>query len=132
MSLLRRIALVIKSRVADFSDRLDRVAAEEELRRAESTPRAESASHPPPTVPSHQADQLASDYGFLGLEPGADLEAVAAAWRNLAARADPKRFPAGSDEEKKAAQILKSLNAAYSRLRESVNPTEGRFGQLEL
>lgn len=131
MSLLRRIALVIKSYVFDTADRLDRFAAEEELRQARTAPQPETAA-PQAAPAAAEPSGLAADYRFLGLEPGADLAAVEEAWRRLASRADPKKFPAGSYEEKRAAEILRSLNDAYSRLRESLNPTEGRFGQLEL
>jgi hypothetical protein len=132
MSLLKRIGLVIRSYMADAGGRLDRVAAEEELRQSRARVRPEVASSQAAPVQSPQSTQLVSDYRFLGLEPGVGLAAVESAWRKLASRADPKRFPAGSEEEKQAAQILKSLNDSYSRLREALNPTEGRFGQLEL
>jgi DnaJ-domain-containing protein 1 len=128
MGLLRRIAVVFKSFIVDTADKIDRVA-EEELMTAPATDPTGSVSPQPMRV---HPSQLNADYQLLGLQPGADLAAVEAAWRRLAGRADPKRFPAGSDEEKRAAEILKSLNEAYSRLREAMNPTEGRFGQLEL
>jgi DnaJ-domain-containing protein 1 len=131
MSILRRIALAIKSYVADTSERLERVAAEEELRQANPS-RPPEKSAPTPAAAPQDAFGLAADYRYLGLEPGAGLEAVEQAWRRLASRADPKKFPSGSDEERKAAEILRSLNDAYSRLREALHPTEGRFGQLEL
>ncbi len=79
-----------------------------------------------------EAAALAADYRLLGLRAGADLASAEEAWRRLAARADPKRFPSGSEEERRAAEILKSINEAYERIRESLIPTEGRFGQLEL
>jgi len=147
MGLLTRIAIVIKSYVTAAGDRMERVAAEEELREAKARRKAleelksleadQAASTSPPSrrVPSPPpavSESLAADFRLLGLAPGADLTAVEAAWRKLAERADPKRFPAGSEDEKKAARILESINAAYARIREALNPTEGRFGQLEL
>lgn len=129
------------------ADRLDRIAAEEELREAEArrqaveemraaaahraAPAGATAAQARPSI-SPYVRRLAADYQRLGVSAGADLDAVEAAWRALATRADPKRFPAGSEEEKKAAEILSALNESYARIREALNPTEGRFGQLEL
>ncbi len=147
MSIVRRIALVLKSYFAATSDRLDRIAEEEERREIESRRKAleelKSMQASAETVCAGQAvreaprvspevERLAADYRLLGLKPGADLNSVEAAWRNLASRADPKRFASGSNEEKRAAELLRSINAAYARIREALNPTEGRFGRLEL
>lgn len=129
MSILRRIAVVLKSYVVDAGEKFDRIAADEEMRKAP-VPATERPAATPTLMP--RTDPLAADYRYLGLEPGASLEAVESAWRKLASRADPKRFPAGSEEEKRAAEILRSLNEVYSRIREALNPTEGRFGNLEL
>ncbi|OFX13910.1 MAG: hypothetical protein A2Z18_07570 [Armatimonadetes bacterium RBG_16_58_9] len=127
-------------------DRIERIAAEEEVRLAQARkealaelqsdaprkhrPIARTARRPART--DKISESLAADYRLLDLAPGCNLETVENAWRNLARRADPKRFPSGSDEEKRAAEILKSINAAYARIREDINPTEGRFGNLEL
>lgn len=144
MGLLQRLALVIRSYMASTTERLDRVAAEEEASETEARRKAieeirsmqvSSDALRAPTPVTRQkpsSDSLAADYRFLGLRPGSDLKTVEAAWRALASRADPKRFTAGSDEEKRAAELLESINAAYTRIRDAVNPTEGRFGQLEL
>jgi hypothetical protein len=122
-------------------DRAERVAAEEELRLAKARKEAlDELTEPVPARPDirpavRQSEvqlRAAADYRMLGLRPDAALEQVEAAWRELARRADPKRFPEGSDEEKRAADILKRINGAYARIREYVNPTEGRFGRLEL
>ncbi len=151
MSIIRRLALVLKSYLSAVENRLDAIAQEETqseaelLRNAmeelkssvvtiEQTPNSNSPSslQPAPFTHVSQTADLAADYRILGLTPNADLAAVETAWRNLASRADPKRFPAGSEEEKRAAQLLKLINAAYARIREAVIPTEGRFGRLEL
>lgn len=140
MGFLGRISVIVKSLVNTTTTRLERVAAEEELREARAKREAAedlrrtSNERPAAAVPPKHGmtASLASDYRLLGLKPDADLDAVEDAWRKLATRADPKRFPAGSDEEKKAAAILTSINQAYERIREALNPTEGRFGQLEL
>jgi len=147
MGIVRRIALVLKGYLSATGDRLDRIAAEEERREAQSrrdaleelksTQAAAEALRArgvpaAATARSVEAERLARDYRLLGVTPGAELNAVEAAWRNLASRADPKRFPSGSEDERRAAELLKSINSAYARIREAVNPTEGRFGQLEL
>ena len=144
MGIFGRLILILKGYVGATSDRVERVAVEEELRlaraRKEALEELRSIEKPggAPAVdvasPVRQpvVAKLAADYRLLGLAPGAELESVEAAWRALARRADPKRFPAYSEEEKRAAEILRSINEAYARIRESVNPTEGRFGRLEL
>lgn len=138
MSILGRIGLVIRSYLKSTSDRIDSIAAEQELRQTSERKKLLDEIHagappapPTPTASPHVA-RLAADYKLLGLPAGADLPAVEGAWRRLSQRADPKRFPAGSEEEKRAGEILAKLNEAYARLREELNPTEGRFGQLEL
>ena len=144
MGIFGRLILILKGYVGATSDRVERVAVEEELRlaraRKEALEELRSIEKPggAPSVeiasPVRQlaAAELAADYRLLGTAPGAGLESVEVAWRELARRADPKRFPDGSEEEKRAAEILRSINEAYARIRESVNPTEGRFGRLEL
>ena len=147
MGIVSRLALVLRSCLSATSDRLDRIASEEREREAESLRRAmeELKATQAAGAPGHRVSEsvasasvrpevarLSADYRLLGIAPGADLSVVEAAWRNLATRADPKRFPAGSEEEKRAAELLKSINEAYARIREALNPTEGRFGQLEL
>jgi DnaJ-domain-containing protein 1 len=143
LQIFRRISLILRGYVAATQDRVERVAAEEELRLANSRKRAgeeldstrlllKHTGQKPIISPESSSNILAAEYRLLGVYQGADLDAVEAAWRGLASRADPKRFPAGSEEEKKAAEILDSVNDAYARIREQLNPTEGRFGQLEL
>lgn len=144
MGIIKRIGIILRSYAQSTGDRIERVAMEEEIRQAkarkeameelkslELEPISQSPRQPriqPQTIP----DELASDYHLLGIKPGTDLDAVEAAWKQLVQRADPKRFPAGSPEEKKAAEILNKVNDSYIRIREHLNPTEGRFGQLEL
>ena len=140
MGLIKRIVLIIKSYAHSANNRIEMLAAEEELRHAagihKTSPKSDSidpiSDASPAKVHSHATNQLSTDYLLLGIKPGSDLDTIESAWRRLALRADPKRFPSGSDEEKKAAEILKSINEAYERVREAMNPTEGRFGQLEL
>ena len=150
MGIFGRLILMLKGYMGAAGDRIERVAVEEELRLARARKEAleelksiemsaaSSAGRSSVNVtafPVRQAPaagELAADYRLLGVSAGAGLESVEGAWRELARRADPKRFPAGSEEERRAAEILRSINEAYARIREALNPTEGRFGRLEL
>ena len=150
MGIIRRLLLIAKGYVTSTSERLNTLAAEEERAQAQARKAAlaevkeladaDTISRRYPkeitAISSEQSkaelSQLSADYRLLGLTNDADLQTVEVAWRELARRADPKRFPSGSEEEKRAAEILDSINSAYARIRESINPTEGRFGQLEL
>ncbi|MCE5314662.1 MAG: J domain-containing protein [Armatimonadota bacterium] len=128
MGILRRISLIIRGLAAGQTERLDEIARDE----LSSVAPTQTPVIKKPVTLQPMIAHLAADYRTLGVEPDADLDAVETAWRALASRADPKRFPAGSDEEKRAAAILDSINEAYARIREELNPTEGRFGRLEL
>ena len=140
MGLVGRLIGIMRGYIRAAEDRVERVAAEEELRLAKARRQAVEelgapVSVPPDITPRIKPDiqiRVVEDYRTLGIDPGAALGQVESAWRELARRADPKRFPAGSEEEKHAADILKRINAAYARIREHINPTEGRFGRLEL
>jgi DnaJ-domain-containing protein 1 len=136
LGIFRRISLILRGCLSTAEDRINQIAAEEELRlakarlQASSTIAADTTARQV-TMPPQQS-RLIADYKTLSLKPGSTLDEVEAAWRRLASRADPKRFPSGSDEEKRAAGILESINKAYAHIREELNPTEGRFGRLEL
>lgn len=71
-------------------------------------------------------------YKVLGLEDGADYASVQSSYNKLAARCDPTRFPAGSDDQKMAEGIRKRVDAAYEALRDALDSTAGRFDKLEL
>jgi len=77
-------------------------------------------------------DPNARDYRVLGVPAGSDLATVQSAYEKLARRCDPRRFPDGSQEQKDAEQILERVNAAYDALRNRLDPTQNRFGKLEL
>jgi hypothetical protein len=68
----------------------------------------------------------------LGIAPTEDLSKVQATYQQLAGRADSRRFPDGSMEQQAAAQILERINNAYDTVRRRLDPTENRFGKLEL
>jgi hypothetical protein len=74
----------------------------------------------------------AKDYRVLGVPLDSDLATVQNAFEKLSRRCDPRRFPEGSAEQKDAERILVRVNAAYESLRKRLDPTENRFGKLEL
>jgi hypothetical protein len=89
---------------------------------------------PPASLPqtgTPQADALVYHYRLLGVEPGADFVTVQAAYNKLAARSDPSRFPAGSQEEQEAQSIRKRLDASFEALRDALDPTARRFDLIE-
>jgi hypothetical protein len=87
----------------------------------------------PKTVASGMwtADERAA-FQTLGIPPVEDLSKVQATYQQLAGRADSRRFPDGSMEQQAAAQILERINNAYDKIRRKLDPTENRFGKLEL
>lgn len=76
-------------------------------------------------------DPLLYHYRALGVEPGSDFPTVQAAYNRLAARCEPSRFPAGSEEERQAQEIRKRLETSYKALREALDTTTRRFDLLE-
>lgn len=76
-------------------------------------------------------DPLAYHYRLLGLEPGADLNAVQTAYNSFAARCDPSRFPTGSSDQAQALQIRQKLDESYKVLRDTLDATVRRFDLLE-
>ena len=104
------------------------------------TPAAETgvapASATSPTAPAPakgvETDPNAADFRILGVPVGSDLPTVQAAYERLSRRCDPRRFPEASAEQKEAERILARVNTAYDALRKRLDPTENRFGKLEL
>jgi hypothetical protein len=88
-------------------------------------------STPSAAATAAQHDPLLYHYRLLGVEPGGDFPTVQAAYNRLAARCDPARFPAGSQEEQEAKQIRDRLETSYKALREALDPTARRFGMLD-
>ena len=87
---------------------------------------------PAASTPTVSQDPLAPHYRVLGLDPGADLSAVDAAYKKLQERDLVHKFPEGSEEQKAAVEIFKRVDGAYDALRDALDPTAGRFDKLEL
>lgn len=101
-----------------------------------STPHAQSPASDTPAQNLRSkletsSDPLAYHYRLLGLEPGADLNAVQTAYNNFAARCDPSRFPAGSSDQAQALQIRQRLDESFHALRDTLDATVRRFDLLE-
>jgi hypothetical protein len=96
-------------------------------------PRAAQPATQPTTQPTAPVvTPLSRSYRILGLPEGAPLTEVAARYKELAARSDPKRFEPGSTDEANARDILKRVEDAYKALAEALDPAAGRFDKLEL
>ena len=94
-------------------------------------PPASPAVTPNPTAAT-TPDPLAYHYRCLGVEAGSDFTAVQAAYNRLAARCEPGRFPAGSQEERQAQELRARLEASFKVLRDALDTTARRFDLLEL
>jgi hypothetical protein len=95
-------------------------------------PAATTPAASKPAGTATETDPNQSEYRLMGVPVGSDLVTVQAAYEKLARRCDPRRFPDGSTEQKEAELILKRINAAFEILKKRLDPTESRFGKLEL
>ena len=87
-----------------------------------------SANSLPTQAPT---DPLDFHYRRLGVESGADFATVQTEYKKLIARADPGRFPAGSDDARLAEQIRQEIEASFKALRDALDTTARRFDLLE-
>ena len=67
----------------------------------------------------------------LGIAVTHDLSLVQSTYETLVRRADARRFPDGSAEQKAVESILERVNVAYDVIRRKLDPTENRFSKLE-
>jgi DnaJ-domain-containing protein 1 len=70
-------------------------------------------------------------YKVLGVPAGSDYATVRGAYEKLIKRLDVTRFENETDKAE-AERILARVNAAYEALRSKLDPTQNRFGKLEL
>jgi hypothetical protein len=78
------------------------------------------------------ADPNATDYVVLGVPVGSDLSVVQSAYEKLARRLDSTRFVGDPSAQNEASRILDRVNVSYEKLRNRLDPTQNRFGKLEL
>lgn len=74
---------------------------------------------------------LAHHYRVLGVDDGADLSSVQNAYARLSARCDPNRFEKETEEYNTVVEIKKRVDASFEALRETLDPSVGRFDKLE-
>ena len=74
--------------------------------------------------PAQQATK--ADYLLLGVKPGVTVAELRAAYKSLVKRWHPDRFTDNTPEKYRAEDKLKTINAAYSRLRSDVTAVSGR------
>jgi hypothetical protein len=86
----------------------------------------ESAPELPPIIDLPQARNI------LGVSADASFHEIRDAFRRIDERSDPAKFPTGSPEAAKAADIRRRVRDAFALLSEHSDPTERRFGTLEI
>lgn len=81
------------------------------------------ANGPEPDALTHGGQgTLLDPYSVLGLQPGASIDEVVIAHRNLAKTYHPDRqFGASEEERIEAGQTIRRINAAYEELRSRLN-----------
>lgn len=83
-----------------------------------------------PPSPSPMDPLRARDY--LGVSDTASPSEIQRAFEALDKRADPSRFPVGSEDARKVQEIQDRVRWAYGILSANFDPTEQRFGGLEI
>lgn len=162
MGIPRRIRRIIKGYMKTARERLDDLEAELNARRELeeylepgggtsmppdiALPPFDTPKSAPParsTQPSVEqgttksdAPQVTSDllahFRLLGIPPNADIRQAQEAYKQLMERANPERFPEGSEERRRAEQICQRIQQAYDAVRQYLDPTSARFDRLEI
>jgi hypothetical protein len=113
----------------------EKIAAVQREVEAREQLRPKSATVPAPTTSTTTAEAstgIESDYTFLGVPVGSDLATIQAKYEEITRRCDVNRFPDGSPERAKAKEILERAHASYEAICRRLDPTQNRFGKLEL
>ncbi|RMH10261.1 MAG: J domain-containing protein [Armatimonadetes bacterium] len=126
--LLERVESILREEAAETAARQ---AAAEELQSAMQPRFGVNAPTPPAATPKAETE-LRRAYRVLGLPEGSDLAAVRRAYRELIGRSDPNRFPEGSPEREKAAQIQQRIEQAYQTLLLHLDHSAQRFRNLSV
>lgn len=137
MALGRRITRLMKAHWGELVERVEQIIREEtaEAESAQELQDALDPTRPLPTRPTPTAPAsdtaISRAYRVLGLPEGAEFAQVRRTYRELMARSDPSRFPEGSPERAKAAQIQQRIEEAYQTLLLHLDPTAQRFRNLQ-
>jgi DnaJ-domain-containing protein 1 len=89
-------------------ERLERRRREDEARRARESGSAPRQAGPP--------SRIVDDYRYLGLEFGAPLSEVKAAYKRLLHKHHPDRHNDNPENQRKATDVSARINAAYGRI----------------
>ncbi|MFQ3610547.1 MAG: J domain-containing protein [Fimbriimonadales bacterium] len=134
MSLGKRVSRITKAYINHHWERIEAILGEQEARASaeqellETGRPTESAPAKSPTRPAES--ELSRAYRVLGLQEGADLNAVRHAYRDLSQRSDPNRFPEGTPERERAQQIHEHVERAYQTLLKHLDRSSERFRNL--
>ena len=112
-----------------FGD-LPRRRSPEEIARggAPSQPTVERKAEPLKPI---EVNPLTHHYRVMGVEDGSDFMVVQNAYSRLSARCDPSKFEQASEEYNTVLEIKKRVDASFEALRDSLDPSVGRFDKLE-
>lgn len=142
MALSRRITRLMRAHLSELWERVERLMREETAeataRDAASQELADALTRPQPapapvtSSPIPVPSELSRAYRMLGLPENADLAAVRRAYRELAHRSDPNRFPEGSPEREKATQIRQRIEQAYQTILLHLDHSAQRFRNLSV
>lgn len=133
MSTTDRAYRILRGYVSREWDRvkgLERLLAEQELEQQPGTAVPTERSLGP--EPSMAGDPKAQARRILGVPPDAPFREIHKAFVRLNRRADPRNFPAGSEEAAIASRLQQKVQWAYRVLSEGVDEREKRFGSLEI
>ncbi|RYG46517.1 hypothetical protein EON79_09910 [bacterium] len=130
MSGAKRAYDLMRGYVGDTWERIqesDRTRAETELSQEilPTTPKRWTPPAPSPIDPVRARD-------YLGVKDDASPAEIRRAFEALDSRSDPGRFPANSEDARKAQEIQDRVRWAYGILSARFGHLESRFGGLEI
>ena len=100
--------------------------------RSTPVPNARGAQLPPTTTQaSGMHDPLEACYALLQVNMSAAMDEVERAYEARLAELNPDAWPAGSAERELVERRRVAVTTAYEKVRDLLNPTEGRFDRLE-
>ncbi len=107
----------------------DALSAERELQQAVDSPTPRYAE---PAQEVVILDQKEKARRVLGVGENASFDEIRKSFEKLNKRSSASNFPEGSEEAKRAQEINRRVNIAYTILSDGVDSTEKRFRSLEI
>ena len=148
MSTSRRAYNMVRAYVSREWDRLNGQEAADAWNELEQSAGTVAAPTRAPTIPVptpplteeqkaaakelYEMEQERLARSVLGVNATDGFEAIHQAYEKVIRRADPARFPAGSDEAKMATEIQSRVERAYRILSKKFSGIERRFQSLDL